>query len=179
MTNGAFDSLDEIMDIESHNVDKMAKKLGIINPFRWKMIRATSRDNARTPMQWTADEGAGFTSGKPWLKINPNYKEVNVEKDLSDSDGIIAFFKRINALRKSSEVLLFGDFTELCATKYIYAYKRSYNGKTLIAVFNFSTTERKLPFDVVGELIISNYRDKADTRRLRPYEFMLIEESVK
>ena len=69
MTNGAFGSLDEIMDIESHNVDKMAKKLGIINPFRWKMIKATSRDNARTPMQWNGGKNAGFTDGKPWYQV--------------------------------------------------------------------------------------------------------------
>ena len=179
MTNGAFDSLDEIMDIESHNVDKMAKKLGIINPFRWKMIRATSRDNARTPMQWTAEDGAGFTSGKPWLKINPNYKEVNVAADLADGDGIIAFFKKINALRKSSEVLVQGEFSELCATKYIYAFRRSYNGRTLTAFFNFSTRARKIPLGIKGEVIISNYAEKTDKARLRPYEFMLIEEKIK
>ena len=82
MTNGDFSNLDEIADIESHNVYKMAKSLGIPKGMRWKMIKRTSRDNARTPMQWSADEGAGFTSGKPWLKINGNRVDVNVEKEL-------------------------------------------------------------------------------------------------
>jgi len=175
MTNGAFDSLDEIMDIESHNVDKMAKGLGIINPFRWKLIKTTSRDNARTPMQWSAEDGAGFTSGKPWLKINPNYKEVNVEADLADEDGIIEFFKKINAYRKSSEVLISGDFSEICATSSVYAFKRKYNGNELVAIFNFSTKRKKIPFAVDGEAVISNYREASDKVKLRPYEFLLVE----
>ena len=175
MTNGAFDSLDEIMDIESHNVDKMAKSLGIINPFRWKLIKTTSRDNARTPMQWSADDGAGFTSGKPWLKIHPNYKNVNVAADIADEDGVIAFFKRVNAYRKSSETLVNGDFEEVCATKCVYAFKRSYNGKELTAIFNFSTKQKKIPFSVDGEVVLSNYREASDKTKLRPYEFLLVE----
>ena len=78
MVNGDFKKLDEVMDIESHNIYAMAKKLWIPKPIRWKMIKRTSRDNARTPMQWSAEENAGFTEGKPWLKVNGNYKEVNV-----------------------------------------------------------------------------------------------------
>ena len=173
MTNGAFNSLDEIMDIESHNVDRMAKSLGIINPFRWKLIRTTSRDNARTPMQWTGKAGAGFTSGKPWLKINPNYTEVNVEKDISDNDGVIAFFKRINKYKKNSETLKFGDFTEIYSGRSVYAFKRELDGERLLAVFNFSKDEKELPRGIVGRCEISNYLG-VPTEKLRPYEFRLI-----
>lgn len=173
MTNGAFDSLDEIMDIESHNVDKMAKSLGIINPFRWKLIKTTSRDNARTPMQWTGEEGAGFTSGKPWLKINPNYTEINVDKDISDSDGIIAFFKRINKYKKNSKTLKFGGFKEIYAGRSIYAFQRELDGERLLAVFNFSKGEKRIPFGEVGRCEISNYKG-VPTEKLRPYEYRLI-----
>ncbi|MBQ8321692.1 MAG: alpha-glucosidase [Clostridia bacterium] len=179
MTNGAFNSLDEIVDIESHNVDKMAKSLGIIQPFRWKLINKTSRDNARTPMQWTSEEGAGFTSGAPWLKINPNYKDINVERDLADPDGIIAFFKKMNAQKKSSDTLLYGSFRELYQGKYVYAFEREYNGEKLVAVFNFSTKKREMPIKIQGRALISNCEQSTDGT-LRPYEFTLFakEESV-
>jgi oligo-1,6-glucosidase len=172
MTNGAFNNLDEIVDIESHNVDKMAKSLGIFQPFRWNLINKTSRDNARTPMQWSADAGAGFTSGKPWLKIHPNYTEVNVESDLASDDGIIDYFKRFNAYRKSSDVLKNGTFKELFAGRTVYAFEREYNGEKLIAVCNFSTKSAKMPSLVSGETIISNY--EGTSKKLRPYEFRLI-----
>ena len=172
MTNGAFNSLDEIMDIESHNVDKMAKKLGIIQPFRWRMINKTTRDNARTPMQWTDDKNAGFTTGTPWLKVHPNYTWVNVKGDLTDRQGIIAFFKKMNAYRKSSEILKEGDFTQLAATKSVYAFKRELNEESLIAVFNFSTKEKKLPKCVFGKTVMSNYEGSSE--KLRPYEFRLV-----
>ena len=172
MTNGAFNSLDEIVDIESHNVNKMAKSLGILNPWRWKLIKTTSRDNARTPMQWTSGENAGFTTGKPWLKLNPNYKEINVERDLSDTDGIIAFFKKMNAYRKSSQVLLSGEFSELMSSKYVYAFERRLGDEALIAVFNFADKTKKLPEFCNGERVISNYTEPCG-EGLRPYEFVL------
>ncbi len=173
MTNGAFDSLDEIMDIESHNVDKMARSLGIINPFRWRLIKKTSRDNARTPMQWTGEVGAGFTSGKPWLKINPNYTEVNVERDSSDPDGVIAFFKKINSYKKNSDTLKFGDFSEIYSGRNVYAFKRTYEGESLVALFNFSTRKSRVPLGISGEAVISNYSGKL-TEKLLPYEFRLL-----
>ena len=174
MTNGAFNSLDEIMDIESHNVDKMARSLGILNPWRWKLIKKTSRDNARTPMQWTAEEGAGFTSGTPWLKLNPNYKEVNVASDSSSERGVSAFFKSINAYKKSSDVLKEGLFREIYSDKFVYAFEREYNGERLISVCNFSTENKRLPKNICGKTVISNYDGEYGTT-LRPYEFRLIE----
>ena len=173
MTNGAFNSLDEIEDIESHNVDKMAKSLGIINPFRWRMIKKTSRDNARTPMQWNGKVGAGFTDGKPWLKINPNYTEINVERDLADPDGIIAFFKKINQYKSSSAVLKDGDFTELYSGRRIYAFKRSLGEESLIAVCNFSTRKVKIPKGICGKTVLSSC-SSVDEGILMPYEYRLI-----
>ena len=173
MTNGAFNSLDEIMDIESHNVDKMAKSLGIFQPFRWNLIKQTSRDNARTPMQWSAGAGAGFTSGTPWLKLHPNYTEVNVEADLLDKDGVIAFFKRMNEYKKSSDVLTYGSFKSLHEGKTVYAFERELDGEKLIALCNFSRKSARIPSGISGERIISNY-DSESGGRLRPYEFLLI-----
>ena len=172
MTNGAFDNLDEIVDIESHNVDKMAKSLLIPKPLRWKMISKTSRDNARCPMQWSDDKGAGFTSGEPWLKIHPNFKDVNVRADLSDADGVIAFFKKMNEYKKSSETLTIGGFKEILSSRYVYAFEREYNGDRVVAVFNFSKKSLRMPSSIFGDRLISNYKDASD--RLRPYEFLLI-----
>lgn len=177
MTNGAFDSLDEIMDIESHNVDKMAKSLGIINPFRWHLIKRTSRDNARTPMQWSEENNAGFTSGKPWLKVNPNFTDVNVEKDSADEDGVIAFFKMMNARRKSSQILLRGNFEEIKRGRNVYAFKRTLGEDSIVAVFNFSRKNKKLPKSVSGKRLISSYKGDADY--LRPYEFSIFGSELK
>lgn len=173
MTNGAFQSLDEIMDIESHNVDKMAKKLGILNPFRWNLIKKTTRDNARTPMQWNSEKNAGFTSGTPWLKLNPNYTEVNVEKDSKDPDGVSVFFKKINAYKKSSDVLKEGGFKELYSGKSVYVFERALNAESLVAVCNMSAKSTVMPVEISGETVISNY-DGKPSKKLRPYEFMLI-----
>ncbi len=172
MTNGAFGSLDEIMDIESHTVDKMAKSLGIIQPFRWNLIKKTSRDNARTPMQWSSAENGGFTEGKPWLKLHPNYKDVNVEADLADSDGVIAFFKSLAAFKRDSDILKDGSFRQLYAGKWVYAFERELDGKKLISVCNFSTKAQPVPKGIFGEPVLSNYGDKAE--KLRPYEFLLL-----
>ncbi len=173
MTNGAFDSLDEIMDIESHNVDKMAKKLGIINPFRWKLIKTTSRDNARTPMQWNTNRHAGFTTGTPWLKLHPNCKEVNVKTDLADKNGIIAFFKKMNAYKKSSEVMKEGSFKELYRGKWVYVFERELDGKKLTVICNFKDKAVSYPMNIKGKRVICNY--DAETKKLRPYEYVLIE----
>ena len=172
MTNGAFDSLEEIMDIESHNVDKMAKSLGIIQPFRWNLIKKTTRDNARTPMQWTARKNADFTDGTPWLKLHPNHAWINVDMDLADNDGIIAFFKEMNEFKKSSEILREGAFREIHRGKKIYAFERSLDGERLIAVCNFSTKEEEMPISVSGTTLISNYKTRS--KLLRPYEFRII-----
>ena len=172
MTNGAFNNLDEIMDIESHNVDKMAKKLGIINPFRWNLIRKTSRDNARTPMQWNGAENAGFTKGNPWLKVHPNYTDVNVKKDSQNPDGVSAFFKKMNSYKKNSDVLKEGTFKEIYRGKYVYAFERELDGEKLTVVTNLSHKSVKLPVEITGDIEVSNYSAKG--KKLRPYEFFIL-----
>ncbi len=174
MTNGDFKNLDEIMDVESHSIDKMAKSLGIVQPFRWELIRKTSRDNARTPMQWNSSPNAGFTTGTPWLQVNENYREINVERDMADPDGIHAFYKKAIALRKSSDVLQWGDYEELYAKGTVYIYRRSYEGRSLTAMCNFASKEKKLPMDIAGPVVLSNCESvTGDT--LKPWEFRLVE----
>lgn len=175
MTNGDFRNLDEIEDIESHNIYKMAKGLGIPKNVRWKMIQRTSRDNARTPMQWSGGEGAGFTSGKPWLKINGNHKEINVERENGREDGVLAFWKRMISLRKTDKVLCEGDFRALYEGKSVYAFERSLDGRSLVSVCNMSGKTAKLPKNLenLGKLIVSGYADIGE--ELKPFEFRLYE----
>lgn len=176
MTNGDFASLNEIMDIESHNVDKMAKGLGILNPWRWRLIRKTSRDNARTPMQWSAAPGAGFTAGKPWLQINRNHARINAEADRADPDGIFAFYQKLIALKKQSDILQKGSFTQLHAKGKLYAFAREYNGRKLIAVCSFAGRTLPLPKGLCGKLLLSSYTGTADAAApLQPWEFRLLE----
>ena len=174
MTNGDFKDLSEIEDIESHNIFEMARGLGIPRPIRWKMIQRTSRDNARTPMQWSSREGAGFTSGKPWLKINGNFKEVNVEDELAREDGVLAFWKKMISIRKSDITLIEGDFRPLYESGSVYAFERVHNGRKLTSICNMSANTVKLPkmLKDCGEQMISSFENDT-SEKLLPFEFRL------
>ncbi len=176
MTNGDFANLDEVADIESHNIWAMAKKLGIPKGIRWKMIQRTSRDNGRTPMQWTAGENAGFSSGKPWLKVNGNHTEVNVETESADANGVFAFWKQMVTLRKTHPVLLDGSFRSVYEGRAVYIFARELDGKTLLSVCNLTGKKAKLPAaaDKSGKLLACNYQEPA-TDVLQPFEFRLLE----
>ena len=178
MTNGDFKDLSEVEDIESHNIYAMAKSLGIPKRIRWKMIQRTSRDNARTPMQWSCDAGAGFTSGKPWLKINENYRDVNVEAERARENGVLSFWKKMIAMRKADPTLAEGSFTSLYEGRCVYAFARELGGRRLISVCNMSGKSVELPACIGGELLISSYGDNAEGG-LRPFEFRLYACEVK
>lgn len=174
MTNGDFKNLDEVEDIESHNIYAMAKGLGIPKRIRWKMIQRTSRDNARTPMQWSGETGAGFTDGKPWLKINGNYKEVNVAKENAKDDGVLAFWKKMIAMRKTEAILAEGDFSSIYEGKRIYAFMRELNGEKMISVCNMSGKSAKLPcvLKKYGAPILSSCKETSEGV-LKPFEFRI------
>ena len=180
MVNGDFRDLSEVEDIESHNIYKMAKGLGIPRRIRWKMIQRTSRDNARTPMQWSADEGAGFTTGTPWLKINGNYKTVNVAEEAQREDGVLAFWKKMISLRKSDATLAEGSFSPLHEGARVYAFARELDGRRLISICNMSGKAVRLPRALrgCGKLMVSSYGEAGE--KLMPFEFRLYEcETVK
>ena len=175
MTNGDFNDISEVRDIESHNIYAMAKRLAIPQKIRWKMIQRTSRDNARTPMQWSCEKDAGFTSGKPWLKVNGNYKHVNVETEMAKKDGVLSFWKEMIALRKTNSVLAEGDFVPLYEGKRIYAFARTLGDKKVLSVCNICAKTVKMPKSLnnVGKQIVSSYKEKGDA--LKPFEFRLYE----
>ena len=174
MTNGDFKDLSEVQDIESHNIYAMAKSLGIPKGIRWKMIKRTSRDNGRTPMQWTDGENAGFTSGKPWLKINGNYKEANVERERADQNGVFAFWKEMIALRKENKVLTDGSFKSIYEGRAVYAFERELDGEMLTSVCNMTGKCKKMPRELLGgDVVVCSYKEY-DAQTLKPFEFRLI-----
>ncbi len=172
MTNFDFTSLDQIKDVESHNVYRMAKRLHIPEKISWKMIKKTTRDNARTPMQWNDGPNAGFTTGKPWLPVNPNYTCINMESQIDNPDSIRNFYKTMIKLRAGSDVLKYGDFEALKIKKHLFAYKRRYGEQSLIIALNFSSRPQKFDYD--GEVIISNYKTGFSGGVLKPYEAVII-----
>ena len=174
MVNGDFADLSEVEDIESHNIYAMAKRLGIPKGIRWKMIQRTSRDNARTPMQWSAGENAGFSSGKPWLKVNGNYSEVNVEAERNKPDGVLAFWKEMIALRKSNSVLQDGSFKSVFEGKQIYAFERELDGEILMSVCNMTGKVQKMPRELKGGEVVKSSYKSYDVTTLKPFEFRLV-----
>ena len=123
-------------------------------------------------MQWNGEKNAGFTDGEPWLKLHPNYKEVNVQTDSADPDGVMAFLRTLTSYKKSSDILKDGSFRELYAGKWVYAFERELDGCRLISVCNFSKKDRPLPKGIAGARVLSNY---GAAEKLRPYEFLLLE----
>ncbi|QHE60363.1 alpha,alpha-phosphotrehalase [Rossellomorea vietnamensis] len=181
MTNVAFDSLEEYNDIEIHNMyrEKVTEG-GEDHNTIMEAIYRKGRDNARTPMQWDDSEHAGFTTGTPWLKVNPNYKEINAENALKDSASIYYYYKELNRLRKEHDIIVYGTYDLILDDHdQIYAYTRTLGEDKLIILCNFTGKEAAftLPEDLHFEsssLLIGNYEGSADQplgeSRLKPYE---------
>lgn len=181
MTNIAFHSIDDYRDVETLNFYRDQLKQGAPEEKVMQTIRQKSRDNARTPMQWDGTKEAGFTEGKPWIAVNPNYREINVEAALRDPDSIFYYYKKLIALRKEHEVIVYGSYELLLPDDpEIYVYTRTLGEAKLLVILNFFGGEpelmlpRELDFSA-GKLLISNYAVAEDgndggTIRLRPYE---------
>jgi oligo-1,6-glucosidase len=181
MTNVAFDSIDEYRDVESLNIYKeVVVEKGGAPQETLNILHAKSRDNARTPMQWNATKQAGFTNGTPWIKVNPNYTEINVEQALADPDSIFHYYQKLIQLRKENPVFVYGSYDLLLdPDEKIYAFTRTLDDDRLLVILNFSTESPvfSLPEDLPytsAELLIGNYKvDPAKNIRqiaLQPYE---------
>ena len=141
--------------------------------------KISARDNSRTPFQWNNAANAGFTTGKPWLTVNPNYKTVNVAAEEKDSNSCLNYFKRIVKLRKDNLVLVYGKYTLLDKDNLqVYAYTRELNGKKILVLLNFSSTPAIANTDIdvtSANLLIGNYTSANNTTALRPYEAVVYE----
>ena len=173
MTNYPFSGLDEIEDIESHNLITLAKKLHIPGWYRKKMLMRGCRDHSRTPVQWDDSKNAGFTKGKPWLVINENHKSINMNMQKRNPDSIRSFYKKIITARSNSNILLEGGFEAVEIKKDTFIYKRKLNGKSITIALNFS--KRFHTVEVKGKQILSNYDTDSFGGTLRPYEAVILE----
>ncbi|MNH79727.1 Oligo-1,6-glucosidase [compost metagenome] len=180
MTNVRFESIEDYKDIEILNMHKEYMAEGTDEKTIMESIYSKGRDNARTPMQWNSGPQAGFTTGTPWLTVNPNYKEINAEQAVADPNSIFHYYRRLIELRKQHDVIVYGDYQILREEdEQIYAYLRSLGEEKLLVVLNFfeAPAEFVLPDQVTfsrQELLISNYEVPADSHinrmHLRPYE---------
>ncbi|HAS8348283.1 TPA: alpha-glucosidase [Vibrio vulnificus] len=139
MTNVAYESLEQYKDIETLNFYKVKTESGVSHQHMMDAIHENSRDNARTPMQWSASQNGGFSQAKPWIEVNPNYPEINVEQALADSDSIFYHYQKLIELRKEHPAIVYGDFTPLFAEHdSVFAYVRSHQDEQLLVINNFS-----------------------------------------
>ncbi|MDD4850538.1 MAG: alpha,alpha-phosphotrehalase [Gemmiger sp.] len=191
MTNAGFTAIGQYVDVESLNYYHILLRQGQTPPQALAVLAARSRDNARTPMQWTAGEQAGFTTGTPWLGVNPNCATLNVESEMADPDSVLWYYRTLVALRKEYPVLAAGDITPLPAVgKGVLAYQRHLGPQCVTVLCNFypNTVEIALPIlparPGTTRLLLSNLPGAASgpalPTALRPYEAqVLLSETAK
>ncbi|MFG0872953.1 alpha,alpha-phosphotrehalase [Aeromonas media] len=182
MTNPGYQHIDDYQDVESRNIFAIKQAEGMSEAEILAILAAKSRDNSRTPMQWSAAPNAGFTQGSPWLKPAANYPEINAEAALADPDSVFWHYRDLIALRKAHPIFTQGDYQELLAgNEQIWAYTRSADGQTLLVVSNFygQPVEFTLPAELQtgeGRLLLGNYPDspaRPQSCELRPYESLI------
>lgn len=175
MTNTVFNSVDDFRDLESVNAYRELVESGLYTDGdMFPKIAHKSRDNARTPMQWDASENAGFTTGTPWIAVNPNYKKINVADQLKREDSVFHYYQKLIRLRKENEIIVYGNYELLLPEdENIFAYTRTLDNQKLLVVCNFSKSEQRFDFSGYenAKVLISNYnRDAGEDGILKPYE---------
>jgi len=181
MTNIAFDSIEDYRDVATRNLYREAvEEKGVDPKVALEVVHAKSRDNARTPIQWNDGEQAGFTTGTPWIKVNRNYKEINVANALADPNSVFYYYQKLIRLRRENPVIVYGAYDLILPShEEIYAFTRTLDEARLLVILNFSRNMPafQLPDDISyssRELLISNYNvdTHEDIRQisLRPYE---------
>ena len=180
MTNVRLENINEYNDIETLNMYKDRISKGYAHDDIMNSIYIKGRDNARTPMQWDDSENSGFTTGKPWLAVNKNYKDINAKKALEDKNSIFHHYKKLIDIRKHNDTIIYGDYKLLCPEdKNIFAYIRELNEDKILVVCNFYCDEVnfKLNHDSnFAEILLSNYSDSStllENLKLRPYEAIM------
>ena len=195
MTNVRFASIEQYQDIEIRNMYRERLEKGYAEKDIMESIYAKGRDNARTPMQWDDTENAGFTTGTPWIGVNPNYQEINAQSQIDDENSVFHYYKKLIHLRKENSIFVDGDFTLLLPEdENIFAYVREYEGRKLLVAANFTDKEVECPLlkewgvpvsedgadksrDNGAKLLIHNYNDLPSRQKLRPYEAMMWEKT--
>lgn len=185
MTNNPkLQNIEDYQDIAAINGYKKAKSQGEDMEAFMRNLRFGSRDHGRTPMQWDASENAGFTTGNPWLPLNPNYTEINTQAEEADENSVLNHFKKLTALRKNADALIYGDY-ELLLPEHpqVYAYTRSLGDEQFLIVLNFSQEQTSVELEALSnfsELKINNYsnlKKTAKTLSLEPYQAVVLAKS--
>ena len=178
MTNMHFESIDDCRDIEEINAyQQYVTDHKLVDAETMLRCCGTiARDNARTPVQWDASANAGFTTGTPWIKVNPNYTEINAEAALADPNSVFYYYQKLISLRHTTPIIVYGTFRPLLPdSEVLYAYEREMDGKVLTVAANWTDREQECTLfdDLEGEELISNY-DSHRTGILQPYEARVI-----
>lgn len=180
MTNVRFDSIEKYNDTGLKNMYDYETKNGMSHEEMMTYIWINGRDNARTPMQWSNEPNAGFTTGTPWFSVNPNYPDINVEEAVNNPDSIVNYYKKMIELRKSTPALIYGAY-ELIAENHphVFAYLRLYKNERYAVIVNLFNEPAEISLDddlMIEELLLSNYSSMDpfnNTMQLEPYEARL------
>ena len=179
MTNTVFNSVKDFRDLESINAYHELTEKGVISAEElFPKICHKSRDNARTPMQWDDSKNAGFTTGTPWIDVNPNYTKINAKEQMARENSVFNYYKKLIALRKEYEIIVYGDYNLLLPEdEDLFVYERSLDGKKFLVACNFSENEREFDFDIVknGKILTNNYEEfNLINKKLRPFEAVVV-----
>ncbi len=181
MTNYPFRSEEEFRDIESVNAIKEWCDSGVVSKEDfWPCLLKKSRDNARTPVQWDDTENAGFTTGRPWIGVNPNYTEINAKAETADENSVFHYYKKLIALRKQNPIMVYGKYELLLEdSEELFVYTRTLEEEKVLVVCSFSDKETvfEIPDEFVGKAcLISNRENVYDKKQvvLKPYEAFVL-----
>jgi oligo-1,6-glucosidase len=176
MTNVPFTDVKQFKDVSTINVYRLLRGAQVPHFLAWKWVNNFSRDHARTPMQWNDKQNGGFTTGEPWLLVNPNYSLINVEKELSEKQSIYAYYQKLLALKKEYSALQQGSIRFLQAPKDVFAYYRTSADHKVLVIANMGNKIRTLGFTYSGDVLLSNYQRKTDDKldTLAPYESIVV-----
>jgi oligo-1,6-glucosidase len=179
MTGVTFDSIEDYQDIAMKNryveeVNKGRNENDVLTS-----LQLLSRDNSRTPMQWNNKKEAGFTQGVPWMSVNKNYVELNVEMDLQREDSVFRYYQRLIQLRKSNEALVYGEFKDLLPNdETLHVYERSLREEQFLIILNHSDDSHPIPVSTeCYNLVLQNLNN--ETNQLRPYEARIYKKTIK
>ena len=174
MSNVQFPSLADYRDIETLNYFKEFSKEGATEASFLPLAHELSRDNVRTPIHWDASKNSGFTKGIPWIKINPNYKEVNAEKVLADSDSIYFWYQKLLAFRKQNKTLVYGDWNVIKqSSEDLYVYERFDEDNHFYILLNHSDNAQNFELDLTGHKLEIHNIDIENLKQLKPWEARL------
>jgi oligo-1,6-glucosidase len=177
MTNARFDKIEDYNDMPSLNEYQNIKNKGGDLPKYIELLKFGCRDNGRTPFPWDDSPNAGFTTGKPWLKINPNFDKINAKAAETDANSTLNYFKRIVTFRKANPILTYGRYTLLDKDNPdVYAYTREYEGQTLLILLNFSAKTAAANTGLKlnkAKILMGNYPASSKNGTLKPYESVI------